>query len=69
MHLIHEKVLLGRSIWALVNPRNHEYYLAFVDKSKGSQHDDLLKLFRKSLKSMNIPNPESEKISIEHFDT
>ena len=67
MHLIHEKVMAGRAVWALVIPKYHEYLFAFVDKSKGSQHDELLTLFRKTLKNKNVPNPESEKISIEHF--
>ena len=66
VHLIHEKVLAGRSVWALVVPRYHEYFFIFVDKSKGAQHDQLLTLFRKMLKTMNIENPESEKIIIQH---
>ena len=39
VHLIHQKVMSGRSVWALIIPKDHEYSLAFVDKSKGAQHD------------------------------
>jgi len=39
VHLIHQKVMSGRSVWALIIPKYHEYSLAFVDKSKGAQHD------------------------------
>ena len=59
----------GRSVWALITPKHHQYYFAFVDKSKGSQHDELLMLFRKHLKAKGIPNYEGEKISIDHFNS
>lgn len=67
VHLVHEKVIVGRSLWALIIPKYHEYIFAFVDKSKGSQHDELLTLARKTLKNKAVPNPEAEKISIEHY--
>ena len=54
VHLLHEKILPGRSVWALVVPRYHEYYIAFVDKSQGMQTDELLTLFRKLLKNKGI---------------
>jgi hypothetical protein len=62
--LYHERVLAGRSIWALYIPKNHEYYFAFVDKSKGAFHDELLTLARKILKSKDSSSGENEKISI-----
>jgi hypothetical protein len=68
VHLVHEKVLVGRSIWALIIPKYHEYVFAFVDKSKGLSNDELLTLARKILKNKDMPNPESEKISIEHYN-
>jgi hypothetical protein len=59
---MHDNVLVGRSIWALIIPKYHEYFIVFTDKSTGAQQDELLTLFRKTLKSKNIPNPECEKI-------
>ncbi len=37
--LFHQKVLSGRTFWALIIPKYHEYFFIFVDKSKGAQND------------------------------
>lgn len=67
VHLVHQKVMPGRYIWVLIIPKSHEYIFAFADKSKGSQHDELLTLARKTLKAKEVPDSESAKISIEHY--
>jgi hypothetical protein len=61
--LYHEKVLAGRSIWALSIPKYHEYFFLFVDKSKGAMHDDLHALARRILKAKK-GTTGNEKISI-----
>lgn len=51
VYLYHQKVLSGRSIWALIVPKYHEFFFAFVDKSVGARNDELMALTRKILRS------------------
>jgi hypothetical protein len=63
VYLFHQKVLSGRTFWALIIPKYHEYFFIFVDKSKGAQNDELLTIARKTLKNIE-GSTGSEKISI-----
>jgi hypothetical protein len=65
--LYHQKVLAGRTYWALIIPKYHEYFFIFVDKSKGAQNDELMTIARKALKSIEN-STGNEKISIENYN-
>lgn len=66
VYLYHQKVLSGRSIWALIVPKYHEFFFAFVDKSIGARNDELMALTRKTLRA-KYGNQEGEKISMQNY--
>jgi hypothetical protein len=66
VYLYQQKVLPGRSIWALIIPKYHEYIFAFADKSIGGLQDELRSLARRCLKNKQKSN-DNEKISIENY--
>ena len=39
VYLFYQKVLPGRTFWAIIIPKYHEYFFIFADKSKGAQND------------------------------
>jgi len=58
IYLVHQSIpeLKGRVVWALINPKGHEYWFAFVDKAKGIEATDLIKLIRQTIKAKHGDN-------------
>lgn len=64
--LFHRRILPGRSLWALLTPKHHDYYFAFADKSVGAQSDELKTLVRKILRSQGVAS-EGERLAIDNL--